>query len=225
MSWCWNDVVMSSSQDAPASVPLIEIEAESNAAASSASQDHVREIVRGEQDNESEIVVAPDELIRQLDQRVLDGLDTIPVTPEAPWDDAGERLVRVWMDAAQTASSEHRATGYKLKFRHKLLSIANIFATVLVFIFTSLFPCTDEPAYRGLNVTAAALALFVASVISHFNYGSKYQQHFEYEGHYAKYAIDCEELLATEPDFRAPKDKTLAELRERKKQLLNAPET
>lgn len=186
--------------------------------------DDVRNVIRDLQHNQTEIVPAPRQLLEQLPQQYIDGLETIPVNPEAPWDEAGEEILRCWMAEAEAASKAHQATGYKLKRRYKALQFAVISSAVALFLINSLVPCNADLVGHIVHVVFSAINLLVAQITGFLNYGSKYQEHFEYEGHYSRYAIDIMEILATDTDFRAPKDKTIAELRERKKQLVSAPE-
>lgn len=192
--------------------------------AASELSDEVRRTVASAHHNQAEVLVAPNEYIEQLDQRFIDSLETVSVTPEAPWDDQGESLLRDWMAAAQASASAHQRTGYKLKFRHKALQFSSIMSAVVVFIVSTLFPCTKEDPYRYIQVTASGVAVGITQVQTFLNYGTRYREHFEYEGHYIRFATDIEELLVTDRDFRAPKDKSITEFRERKKQLVNAPE-
>lgn len=186
--------------------------------------DEVRQTVTRSVHNQAEILVAPDEYVERLDQRFINELETVSVTPEAPWDEPGEKLLRNWMAEAQAASASHQTTGYKLKRRYKTLQFASIVSAAIVFIVTTLFPCTTEDSYRYIQVTASGIATAITSFTGFLNYGVRYREHFEYEGHYACFATDIEELLVTDRDFRAPKDKSITEFRERKKHLTKAPE-
>jgi hypothetical protein len=155
----------------------------------------------------------------------LHNLETVPVTAEAPWDQTGEALLRVWLDEAKDESKGHKTTAYKLKRYYRRLSIAVIISTGLVFLVTSLFPCTNEDAFKFIQVIVSFISLILANIASFYNFGPKYQEHFQYEGLYMRYAIDVEEVLATDIDFRPPKDKTIVEFRERKGNLVtSAPE-
>ena len=170
--------------------------------------------------NEVNLVPAPQQYLNQLDPEFLHNLETIPVIPEAPWDTNGEELLHRWMADAKDLAKGHRHTGYILKKRHHQLSISVIIATALVFLVSSLFPCTTEPTYKYIQVFVSFLSLVIANINAFFNYGARYQLHFEYEGKYRKYAIDIEEILATQTEFRPPKDKTIVEFKERKGQLV-----
>lgn len=185
----------------------------------------VRQVVRDLPHNQTEIVPAPREFLEQLGQQYIDNLETVPVNPEAPWDGAGEQVLHRWMAEAKTSSADHQKAGYKLKKRYKILQFALIISATIVFVESALIPCnTDQFALVAIRVVFTAINLLIAQLNQALNYGSKYQQHFEYEGKFAQYALDIEEILATDIDFRAPKDKTITSLLERKKQLVNAPE-
>lgn len=196
-----------------------------DAASNTSSTDSVRETIAGTEYNQADILPAPEDYLRQLDPAILRALETISVNPEAPWDEAGEKLLRDWMDDATKCAKGHAKTGYKLKRRYKGLAMCNILATGLVFLVSSLFPCTSESAYKYITVVISFISLLVANTHTFFDYGPKYQRHFEYEGRYYKFVVDMEEILVTDADFRPPKDKSIAELKERKGNLVTtAPE-
>jgi hypothetical protein len=184
----------------------------------------VRELVERSPTNETEIVRAPKQYIDQLDEEFLHQIETIPVTTEAPWDLKGEVLLRVWLDEAKDSSKGHRNTGYKLKNVYRILSISVILATGLVFLITTLFPCEDD-SHKYISAFISFSSLILANLAAFFDYGPKYQSHFQYEGLYQRYVIDINEILSTDSEYRPPKDKTLVEFRERMGNLVtSAPE-
>lgn len=190
------------------------------------SHSSVRDIVSGSEHNQAIITPASQQYIDQLDPRYINGLETIPVTPEAPWDQRGEVLLRDWMDDAKKSSKDHRDTGYKLKRLYRQISISVIVSAGVVFLLTSLFPCnTTNEVYKYIKVVVSFISLIIANISSFYDYGPKYQSHFQYEGYYMRYYIDIQEILATDTDFRPPKDKTIVEFRERMGNLVtSAPE-
>ena len=100
-----------------------------------------------------------------------------------------------------------------------------IISAGFVFLFSSLFPCTVDETYKYIQVSMSFGSLILANLSSFYDYGPKYQSHFQYEGYYMRYYINIEEILATEVDFRPPKDKTTVEYRERMANLItSAPE-
>jgi hypothetical protein len=155
----------------------------------------------------------------------MHNLETIPVTAEAPWDEAGEVLLCHWLDEAKESAQGHKSTAYRLKKLYRALSVAVILSTGLVFLVTSLFPCTDEAEFKYVQVLISFTSLILANLSSFYDYGPKYQCHFQYEGLYNRYGIDIQEILATSIDFRPPKDKTVVEFRERMGNMVtSAPE-
>ena len=185
----------------------------------------VRQIVSSADHNQAEIICPTQRYLDSLNPEYINGLETIPVTPEAPWDSRGEVLLRHWMDAAKDHSEKHSAIAYKLKSLYRKLSVLVILSTGLVFLTSSLFPCTDEVMYQYIHVFISFVSLVLANLSSFYDYGPKYQSHFQYEGYYMKYYIDIEEILATDIDFRPPKDKTIVEFKERMGNLVtSAPE-
>ena len=185
----------------------------------------VPQLISNARYNEAEITPASQQYIDSLDREFVNGLETIPVTTEAPWDKAGEILLRDWMDEAKDTAIDHRRTGYKLKKRYHFLSIAVIVTAAFVFLVSSLFPCTTEESYRYIQVCFSFVSLIVANTSTFFNYGARYQKHFDYEGKYCRFAIDIQEILITQTEFRPPKDRTMVEYKERKGNLVtSAPE-
>ena len=172
--------------------------------------------------NAVDLVPASQQYIDQLDPEFVNRLETIPVIPEAPWDEQGEKLLCRWMVEAKDFATGHKRTGYILKRRHQRLSISVILSASLVFLTSSLFPCTLNQTYKYIHIFISFISLAIANINGFFNYGANYQRHFEYEGKYRKFAIDIEEILATRADFRPPKDKTLVEFKERKGQLVTS---
>jgi hypothetical protein len=184
----------------------------------------VRELVSGSRTNETEIVRAPKQYLDQFDPEFLHKLETIPVTTEAPWDLKGDVLLRVWLDEAKESSKGHRNTGYKLKKNYRILSISVILSTGLVFLITTLFPCGDD-SHKYFSAIISFISLILANFAAFFDFGPKYQSHFQYEGLYQRYVIDINEILSTDVEYRPPKDKTLVEFRERMGNLVtSAPE-
>ena len=184
----------------------------------------VRELVSESSTNETEILRAPKQYIDKLDQEFLHQLETIPVTAEAPWDLKGDVLLRLWLDEAKNSSKGHKNTGYKLKKIYRILSISVILATGLVFLVTTLFPCEDD-SHKYISAFISFSSLILANIAAFFDYGPKYQSHFQYEGLYQRYVIDINEILSTDVEYRPPKDKTLVEFRERMGNLVtSAPE-
>ena len=182
----------------------------------------INRLLSGSPHNELDLVPAPQSFLDRLSSEYINNLETIPVIPEAPWDTNGEELLHRWMVEAKDMAKGHKKTGYILKFRHQRLSIAVILSAALVFLVSSLFPCTTIKVYKYIQVGFSFLGLVIANTNAFFNYGARYQLHFEYEGKYRKYAIDIEEILATQVEFRPPKDKTIVEFKERKGQLVTS---
>ena len=57
---------------------------------SSSSHASLRDIINGSDHNQAEIVRASEQYINQLPSEFVNGLETIPVTPEAPWTTEGK---------------------------------------------------------------------------------------------------------------------------------------
>ena len=163
---------------------------------------------------------------KQFDQTAIDSLETIQVNQEAPWDKKGEDLLRDWLVAAKQQATSHRKTGFRLKKLYKFIGITSILSAAIVFFVSNVQISTDEHRYTVIKVTVAFINLIIANLASFLNYGPKYQRHFEFEGKFTKISIDIEEILAIDPDFRSPKDRTLAEYKEKVGNLFSsAPET
>ena len=184
----------------------------------------VRRIVQPSQYNQTSLHIPPEHYLHQFGNEALHNLETISVTPEAPWDDKGEELLRLWMDDATQCASGHKRSGYIIKSRHRCIQYGLIICAVLVFLASSLFECTDTTYAKAITVTASALNLLFAQINNMLDYGPLYERHFQYEALNTQYAIYIQEILCTDADFRSPKDQTLTELREKKKQLVLGPE-
>lgn len=192
---------------------------------SSGSSVSINDVIRNTLYNESEIAKAPEEYLNHFSQQYINNLETVQVTAEAPWDENGEKLLRRWMAQAKDCSKAHRSTAYKLKHLYRLLSITVIITASCVFLTSSLFPCTVEPVYKVITVFISFINLTIANISNFFDFGPKYQLHFQYEGLWIRYALDIEELLVTDHDYRPPKDKSIVEYRERMGNLISsAPE-
>ena len=185
--------------------------------------DAVRSVIAETRDNDAEVVVAPNQLLSQLDDQYLRGLETIPVSPEAPWDEAGERVLRDWMAEAKVTAAKQNAKARKLKYYHYIVSFLAISWAVLM-TFASFFACSDLLGAKLTLSGLGAVQLGINLSVAFLNLGQRYQRHYEYEGKFFKFALDLEELLATDIDFRPPKDMTIRGLKEIKKSLLEAPD-
>lgn len=151
--------------------------------------------------------------------------ETVQVSEEAPWDKQGEDLLRSWLETAKQQASVHRKQGFKLKYLYKFFGILTIISAGAVFLFSNIklssMVATDDAAH----VFVAFVNLIVVNLNNFLEYGPKYQRQFEFEGKYSKLAVDLEEILAIDSEFRSPKDRTLAENKEKFGNLLvNAPE-
>jgi len=151
----------------------------------------------------------------------VDSLETIQVSKEAPWDKQGEDLLRVWLATAKRESDLHRKKGYTLKSLYKFFGIVSILTAAIVFLVANL----DSTENTLRFIIVSFINLIVVNLTSFLDYGPKYQRQFEFEGKYTKISIDIEEILALDQDYRAPKDRTLAEYKEKIGNLrVNAPE-
>lgn len=156
----------------------------------------------------------------------IDPIKTIQVSQEAPWDSAGEDLLRVWLATAKQQATSHRKHGFRTKRFYKLFGISSIVTAAIVFLIANLELSVLEGTDTIVHVFAAFINLLIVNLNGFLDYGPKYQRHFEFEGNFAKIAIDIDEILAIDPDFRSPKDRTLAEYKEKIGNLVrSAPET
>ena len=162
--------------------------------------------------------------LNHIDRETLDSLETIRVTPEAPWDEPGNLLLRSWLASSKQQASTHRTRGFKLKRFYKLIGISAILSAALVFLVSNIQGSGSSPQNIFLAV-ASFVNLIIANLASFLDYGPKYQRQFEFEGRYTKLMVDIEEILSTASDFRAPKDRVLGEYKEKIGNLYrNAPE-
>ena len=165
------------------------------------------------------------DILSEYDDFNPDSIETIQVSQEAPWDVAGESLLRKWMETAGKQASSHQKTGYKLKKLYKIFGISAVFSAALVFLMSNL-QFGDQTRTTVVHSIASFINLLIANLAAFLSYGPKYQLHFEFEGKFTKVYVDIEELLAIDREFRSPKDRVLAEYKEKMGNLFtHAPET
>lgn len=158
-------------------------------------------------------------------QSPSDPLETIQVSEEAPWDKPGENLIHSWLETAKQQASIHRKRGFRLKQLYKFFGILSIVSAAIVFFFANISVSPVGKTDTLVHIFVAFVNLLVANLNNFLEYGPKYQKQFEFEGKYSKLSVDLEEILAINADFRAPKDRTLAEYKEKIGNLfVNAPE-
>lgn len=153
-------------------------------------------------------------------------VETIRVSQEAPWDQSGEDILRNWMATAQQQAHTHRKRGYKLKRLYKFFGVMSVISAAVVFLFSNANIFKDDKTGTIAKVVVAFINLVISNMASFLDYGPKYKHQFEFEGRYSKFAIDIQEILAIDSEYRSPKDRTLAEYKEKIGNLVtNAPET
>jgi len=158
-------------------------------------------------------------------QNEYDPIETLQISEEAPWDLPGEDLLHSWLETSQQQAGIHRKQGFKLKWLYKFFGILSIISAGIVFLFANIKFSSDKAADDIVHIAAAFVNLLVANLNNFLEYGPKYQRQFEFEGKYTKLAVDLEEILAIDALYRAPKDRTLAEYKEKIGNLfVNAPE-
>ena len=133
---------------------------------------------------------------------------------EAPWDEQGTTILKTWIQEAKKESVLHRNRGFYLKKSYRFLGISSIVVAALVFLTDQIQFSDDQLADKAYHSIFAFINLVFVNISSFLNLGPKYQEHFEFEGRYIKVGIEMEEILATDIQFRAPKDRTLAEYKE-----------
>jgi len=171
------------------------------------------------------LLPAPPSIIEHIDPERLDSIETIRVSREAPWDESGEELLRLWMDAARKHAEEHRLRGYRLKKFYRFTGILSILSAAILFFAAGILFSPDEYINDIFHRAFTLINLVIINLTTFMGFGPRYQEHFEYEGRYNKLVCDLQEILATHGEFRSPKDKTLAEYKEVMGNLLSiAPE-
>lgn len=166
----------------------------------------------------------PDDVERLFDDEQLKDMEEIPVTVEEPWSSATESTVYDWQIEAKKNAEKHAQSGYRLKFKYKLLNFILLAWSGIVLVVNGLIGCDQERSFKALTLTVNAIQVFWTGLNSSMNLGTKYRVHFEYEAKYKAFALDIEFQLARDKDFRIPADAFMTEMRERKKRLDDAPE-
>jgi len=155
----------------------------------------------------------------------FDPIETLQISDEAPWDVPGEDLLHSWLEACKQQTGVHRKQGFKLKKLYKFFGILSIVSAGIVFFFANIKVSDDQVTDDIIHIFVAFVNLLVANLNNFLEYGPKFQKQFEFEGKYSKLAVDLEEILAIDAAYRAPKDRTLAEYKEKVGNLyVNAPE-
>ena len=168
----------------------------------------------------------PVDTIQQFDQFTEDTLEAIQINQEAPWDEAGESLLRKWMATSWKQAADHKKTGYKFKRLYKIYGILSVVSATFVFLMSNVSISSEITTDATVHSIIAFTNLLITNLATFLNYGPKYQLQFEFEGKFSKIAIDIEEILSIHKDFRSPKDRVLAEYKEKLGNLItHAPET
>lgn len=160
------------------------------------------------------VTPAPQHVIDELDASVYNSIEEVHVSQEAPWDEQGDQLLRNWVADIEKQSVLHRSRGFYLKRLYRILGITSIVAASLVFFTSNIEFSTNELSNQIGHSVFTFLNLILANLNSFLDYGPKYQQHFEFEGKYTKVGIEIHEILATDHEYRIPKDRTLGEYKE-----------
>lgn len=166
----------------------------------------------------------PHDVKRLFDDEQLEDMEEVPVTVEEPWSAATESTVRNWKAEAERNAKEHARSGYRLKFKYRLLNFILLAWAGIVLVVNGLIGCDEQRSYKAITLGVNAIQVFWTGLNSSMNLGTKYRIHFEYEAKYKAFALDIEFQLAREQDFRIPADAFMTEMRERKKHLDDAPE-
>lgn len=152
-------------------------------------------------------------------------LETVRVSQEEPWDKQGENLLRDWLATAKQQAIIHRKHGFKLKGLYKFYGVLSIISAGFVFLCSNVILSGDEYVDTTVKVFIAFVNLVIVNLVNFLDYGPKYKTQFEFEGKYAKVGVDIDQILAIDREFRSPKDRTLAEYKEKMGNLfVNAPE-
>ena len=160
------------------------------------------------------VTAAPQNILDGLEQEQYNSLETVHVSQEAPWDEQGDELLRRWMADAEKQSILHRKRGFYLKKLYRVFNILSIVAASVVFFMGRVTFSTDETIDQLGHSVFTFINLILANLNSFLDFGPLYQKHFEFEGKYTKVCIELEEIIATDQEYRVPKDRTLAEYKE-----------
>lgn len=157
-------------------------------------------------------------------QRDLNAMEEVSVTLEEPWSDVTESTIRNWKAEAERAASGHQSAGYRLKFKHRLMSFLLLAWSGVTLVVNGLLGCNAADEGRITTLFVNAVQVFMAGLNNSMNLGYTYRVHFEYEAKYTELALDIEYMLSRSVSFRVPADQFMTEARERKKRLAEAPE-
>jgi hypothetical protein len=118
---------------------------------------------------------------------------------ELLWEQREEGLLEKWMTEMYTYSKNHNISGKRYK---KLYAVLGVPATLLPIVLSGVTPHLENHPYLNslLMITTGSLV----GMITFFNLGKRFAQHFEYEHRYDELAREIEKEL------RKPKRHRLA---------------
>ncbi len=188
-------------------------------------KDQTRQPMSRQYQRPSQMPIRPLEYISATSGGTQEPTQTLQISEEAPWDKQGEDLLCVWLADSKQQAVTHRKRGFRLKKLYKFFGVLSIFSAAIVFFLSNIVVSDNVQTDTTVKVFVAFINLIIANLASFLEYGPKYRLQFEFEGKYTKLSIDISELLALDPDFRPPKDRVLAEYKEKIGNLfINAPE-
>jgi hypothetical protein len=152
------------------------------------------------------------------------GMAEIPVTVEEPWNEGYERQLGDWKDEAVRSAQDHNKAGYRLKHKYRLGGFVTISWGLVVLLVNGLLSCDDQAYAKAFTVFVNAVNVSIIALFSTMNLGQAYQEHFEYEARFLKFADDIRVCLIRGREYRIPADAFVTGINERIKNLRSAPE-
>lgn len=151
-------------------------------------------------------------------------IEEVPITIEEPWNEATETHLRSWLGEAEESQESHRKAGYKLKSRYRCFTAVVICWSAIIFVVNGAIGCSTNDVHHIAILVVNAIGVLVNSLFASLNLGYTYREHFEYEAKFFDMSQDIACTLVRDRDYRMPADAFMAEIRERRKKLAQAPE-
>ena len=125
-----------------------------------------------------------------------DGTIRLP-TDLQPWTDELEDYIRNILNICKESSQHHKQKGIKCKTLRHVWGLPSIVIPIAV-------TAIENADYENKILISSSLAIAtISAAIDHlFNFGKRSEVHFQAMSKYDNLVTDCEEVLATQREFR-----------------------
>jgi hypothetical protein len=158
------------------------------------------------------------EEVKEISSDIENQLNFVKHTPtfheESDWTDQIENLLNKWKSQVNKLSQIHQESGYVVKTRFYRMSIPSI---VIPFLMTFLSQNIDENSQtmKLINGAMFMMTSSLSALVMFFNYGTLFEQHFQYASRYSDIVTRIDSELARRRKFRTPSDVFVTEIKDR----------